>query len=66
MGALGVLPDFSKRPGDLREAHEVVLERKKRLRWSICLETSKAIAVQRIDRMKRQPEISEEETFDSP
>jgi uncharacterized protein len=63
LGVVGVLRDFSKNPRDLRKAHEVALDRKEKLRRSICLETSKAIAAQRIDRMERLLRMFEEETF---
>jgi uncharacterized protein len=63
LGVVGVLRDFSKKPGDLRKAYEVVQSRKEKLRQSICLETSKAIAAQRLERMESLLVTFEEETF---
>ncbi|MBI4766712.1 MAG: HD domain-containing protein [Deltaproteobacteria bacterium] len=63
LGVVGVLRDFSKKPSDLRKAYEVVQNRKEKLRQSICLETSKTIAVQRLEKMERLLEAFEEETF---
>ncbi len=63
LGVVGVLRDFSKKPGDLRKAYEVVLDRKERLRHSICLDTSREMAVQRLERMENLLEMFVEETF---
>jgi HD superfamily phosphodiesterase len=63
LGVVGLLRDFSKKPRDLRKAYDVVQERKEKLRQSICLESSKAIAVQRLERMERTLGFFEEETF---
>jgi uncharacterized protein len=63
LGVVGVLRDFSKKPGDLRKAFEVVQSRKEKLRKSICLESSKAIAAQRLESMERLLVTFEEETF---
>jgi uncharacterized protein len=63
LGAVGVLRDFSKKPNDLRKAYEVVQNRKEKLRQSICLEKSKSIARQRLERMESLLTIFEEETF---
>jgi hypothetical protein len=60
---VGVLRDFSKKPGDLRKAYEVVLSRKEKLRLSICLEKSKAIAAKRLERMESLLTAFNEETF---
>ncbi len=63
LGVVGVLRDFSKKPGDLRKAYEVVQDRKEKLRQSICLESSKAMAAQRLENMERLLVTFEEETF---
>jgi uncharacterized protein len=63
LGVVGVLRDFSKKPGDLRKAYEVVQSRKEKLRQSICLKESKAIAAQRLGSMERLLVAFEEETF---
>jgi uncharacterized protein len=63
LGVVGVLRDFSKKPGDLRKAYEVVLERKEKLRKLICLEISKRIAAQRLERTENMLRLFEEETF---
>jgi uncharacterized protein len=63
LGVVGVLRDFSKKPGDLRKAYEVVQARKEKLRQSICLEKSRAIAAQRLERMENLLSLFEEETF---
>jgi uncharacterized protein len=63
LGVVGVLRDFSKKPGDLRKAYETVRSRKEKLRMSICLETSKIIATQRLESMKRLLVTFEEESF---
>jgi len=63
LGVVGVLRDFSKMPKDLRKAYEVVQSRKEKLRQSICLETSKKIATQRLDEMERLLVAFEQETF---
>jgi hypothetical protein len=63
LGVVGVLRDFSKKPGDLRKAYEVVQSRKEKLRQSICLESSKVIAAQRLEIMERLLVNFEEETF---
>ena len=63
LGVVGVLRDFSKKPGDLRKAYEVVQSRKEKLRRSICLESSKVMAAQRLETMERLLVTFEEETF---
>ena len=63
LGVVGVLRDFSKKPGDLRKAYEVVQGRKEKLRQSICLESSKVIAAKRLEVMERLLVTFEEETF---
>jgi uncharacterized protein len=63
LGVVGVLRDFSKKPGDLRKAYEVVQSRKEKLRQSICLENSKTLAAQRLETMERLLMVFEEETF---
>ena len=63
LGVVGVLRDFSKKPGDLRKAYEVVQDRKEKLRQSICLESSKAMAAQRLENMERLLVTFEAETF---
>jgi uncharacterized protein len=63
LGVVGVLRDFSKKPGDLRKAYEVVKSRKEKLRVSICLESSKVLAAQRLESMERLLVTFEEETF---
>jgi uncharacterized protein len=63
LGVVGVLRDFSKKPGDLRKAYEAVLERKEKLLQSICLESSWAIVAQRLASMERLLATFEEETF---
>jgi uncharacterized protein len=63
LGVVGVLRDFSKKPGDLRKAFEVVQERKEKIRRSICLETSKTVAAQRLERTESLLGMFEEETF---
>jgi uncharacterized protein len=63
LGVVGVLRDFSKKPGDLRTAYEVVQERKEKSRKSIYLESSKVIAAQRLERMESLLKSFEEETF---
>ena len=63
LGVVGVLRDFSKKRGDLRKAYEVAQSRKEKLRTSICLETSKTIATQRLESMERLLVTFEEETF---
>lgn len=63
LGVVGVLRDFSKKPGDLRKAYDVVQNRKEKLRRSICLEISKTIAAQRLETMERLLTTFEEETF---
>jgi HD superfamily phosphodiesterase len=63
LGVVGVLRDFSKKPGDLRKAYEVVQSRKEKLRLSICLESSKVIAAQRLESMERVLLTFEEESF---
>ena len=63
LGVVGVLRDFSKKPGDLRKAYEVVQSRKAKLVQAICLETSKRLAARRIKRMERLLANFEEETF---
>jgi uncharacterized protein len=63
LGVVGVLRDFSRKPGDLRKAYKVVQSRKEKLRLSICLESSKAIAAQRLETMERLLANFEEETF---
>ena len=63
LGVVGVLRDFSKKPGDLRKAYEVVQSRKEKLHQSICLETSKTIAIQRLESMERLLVTFEEESF---
>ena len=63
LGVVGVLRDFSKMPGDLRKAYEVVQSRKEKLRQSLCLEMSRAIAARRLESMERLLATFEEETF---
>lgn len=63
LGVVGALRDFSKKPGDLRKAYEVVQNRKEKLRRSICLESSRVIAEQRLETMERLLMTFEEETF---
>jgi uncharacterized protein len=63
LGVVGVLRDFSKKPGDLRKAYEVVQSRKGKLCQSICLGTSRAIATRRLESMERLLVTFEEETF---
>ena len=63
LGVVGVLRDFSKVPKDLRKAYDVVQSRKEKLRQSICLESSKAMAVERLERMESLLTAFEEETF---
>jgi uncharacterized protein len=63
LGVVGVLRDFSKKPGDLRKVYEVVLDRKEKLRQSICLDSSKEIAARRLETMERLLVTFEEETF---
>jgi uncharacterized protein len=63
LGVVGVLRDFSKKPGDLRKAYEVVQARKEKLRQSICLESSRVIAARRLEAMERFLSTFEEETF---
>jgi uncharacterized protein len=63
LGVVGVLRDFSKKPGDLRKAYEVVQSRKENLRKSICLELSKTIAAQRLESMERLLMTFEEESI---
>jgi uncharacterized protein len=63
LGVVGVLRDFSKKPGDLRKAYEVVQSRKEKLRQSICLGSSKGMAAQRLETMERLLVTFEEETF---
>jgi uncharacterized protein len=63
LGVVGVLRDFSKKPGDLRKAFEVVQSRKEKLPHAICLEASQAIASRRLERMQRLLADFEEETF---
>jgi uncharacterized protein len=63
LGVVGVLRDFAKKPGDLRKAYEVVQSRKEKLRQSICLDSSKAIAARRLETMERVLVTFEEETF---
>lgn len=63
LGVVGALRDFSKKPGDLRKAYEVVQGRKEKLRQLICLEAAKTIAAQRLERMESLLTFFEEETF---
>jgi uncharacterized protein len=63
LGVVGVLRDFSKKPGDLRKAYEIVQDRKEKLRQSICLESSRVIASRRLETMERMLAAFEEETF---
>ncbi len=63
LGVVGVLRDFSKKPGDLRKAYETVQSRMVKLRQSLCLEASKALAARRIERMQELLAHFEEETF---
>ena len=63
LGVVGMLRDFSKKPGDLRKAYEVALGRKENLPHSIFLEKSKVIAKQRLENMERMFAIFKEETF---
>jgi len=63
LGVVGVLRDFSKKPGELRKAYDVVQSRKEKLRRSICLESSKAMAARRLEIMESLLGIFEEETF---
>jgi hypothetical protein len=60
---VGVLRDFSKKPGDLRKAYETVQSRMLKLRQSLCLEASKKLAARRIERMQNLLAHFEEETF---
>ncbi len=62
LGVVGVLRDFSKNPKDMRKAYEIVQERKERVRGLICLESSKMIASQRLERMESLLRSFEEET----
>jgi uncharacterized protein len=63
LGVVGVLRDFSKKPGDLRKAYEIVQERKEKSRAVIRLESSKMIAAQRLERMESLLKSFEEETY---
>ncbi|MGA2821809.1 MAG: HD domain-containing protein [Anaerolineales bacterium] len=62
LGVVGVLRDVSKNPGDLRRAYDAVRSRKEKLRRSICLESSKAMAAQRLEIMDCLLAIFEDET----
>jgi hypothetical protein len=63
LGVVGVLRDFSKKPGELRKAYDIVQSRKEKLRRSICLEASKTMAIQRLESMDRLLVTLEEESF---
>ena len=63
LGVVGMLRDFSKKPGDLRKAYEVSMGRKADLPHSICLEKSKVIAKQRLENMERMFSIFKDESF---
>jgi uncharacterized protein len=63
LGVVGVLRDFSKKPGDLRKAYEVVQDRKLKSSRVICLDASKAIANPRLQRMESLLADFEAETF---
>ena len=63
LGVVGILRDFSKKPGDLRTAYETVQNRMVKLSQSLCLEASKVLAARRIKRMQELLAYFEEETF---
>lgn len=63
LGAVGVLRDCSRFPRDLRKAYESARAHRQRLPGVICLERSRAIAQQRIERMDALLAAFEDETF---
>jgi uncharacterized protein len=63
LGAIGVLRDFSKKPGDLRRAYETVVRRKEQLAKVICLKKAQEIAAERIREMDQILEAFSAESF---
>lgn len=63
LGAVGVLRDFSKKPKALRAAYETTKKRRAKLPGQLCLERSRALAVERIKAMDELLARFEEETF---
>ena len=62
LGCVGVFRMFSMKPRDLKAAFETSVKRREQLPNQLCLEKSKAIAKERVERMDRILTWFEEET----
>ena len=63
LGVVGVLRDFSKKPGELRKAYETVQNRRKKVPQLLCLDKSKAMAEKRLRDMEHLLLLFEQDTF---
>jgi uncharacterized protein len=63
LGVIGVLRDFSKKPGDLRKGYDTVVRRKEQLEKVICLKKAKEIAAERIRETEQILASFREESF---
>jgi uncharacterized protein len=63
LGVVGVLRDFSKKPGELRKAYEVTQGRRAKLPGAICLDKAKAMAEKRVQDMEALLLLFEQDTF---
>lgn len=63
LGVVGVLRDFSKNSKDMKKAYETTRKRRASLPDKLVLETSKVLAVQRLQRMDDLLAAFEEESF---
>ncbi len=63
LGVVGVLRDFSKNPRAMRQAYEVVQQRRNKLPGQLYLEPAKALALERVKEMDELLARFEAESF---
>lgn len=63
LGVVGVLRDVSKNIKDLRKAYDISQKRRAKLPGMLCLETSKKLAIPRIQQMDTLFSVFEKESF---
>ena len=63
LGCVGVLRMFSMKPRDMKAAYETAKKRRDQLPDKLCLEKSKEIAIERLERMDQMLTWFEQETY---